>query len=125
MPCTDGGTPVTIDTLFGLVKLGSADSTSAEELRSDQRPQVRRHAGGNRAIDVVERRSVETHHHHRPRRPAIGAAVDRDGADVHQRLGIIALRIFATTVKFGSTTLAISYSAACPIRICAPRSVMP
>ena len=39
MPCTDGGTPVTIDTLFGLVKLGSADSTSLKNLRpaSDRR----------------------------------------------------------------------------------------
>src|SRR5262249_18755358 len=27
-PCTAGGTPVTIDTLLGLVKLGSADDTS-------------------------------------------------------------------------------------------------
>ncbi len=34
MPCTDGGTPVTIDTLFGFVKLGSADWTSAKNLRS-------------------------------------------------------------------------------------------
>ena len=39
MPCTAGGTPVTIDTLFGLVKLGSADSTSRKnfELTSERR----------------------------------------------------------------------------------------
>ncbi len=34
-----------------------------------------------------------------------------------------AFRIFATTVKFGSTTLATSYSVACPMNACAPRSV--
>ncbi len=28
MPCTDGGTPVTIDRLFGLVKLGTIESAS-------------------------------------------------------------------------------------------------
>ena len=39
--------------------------------------------------------------------------------------GSIAFRIFATTVKFGSTTLAISYSVAWPINVCAPRSVKP
>ena len=33
MPWTDGGTPVTIETLFGLVKLGSADSTSRKDGR--------------------------------------------------------------------------------------------
>src|SRR4029077_3169619 len=39
MPCTDGGTPVTIETLFGLVKLGSADSTMRKNFRpaSDRR----------------------------------------------------------------------------------------
>ena len=39
MPWTDGGTPVTIDTLFGLVKLGSADSTSRKNFgpKSDRR----------------------------------------------------------------------------------------
>jgi len=41
------------------------------------------------------------------------------------RRGSIAFRIFATTVKFGSTTFAISYSAACPSSVCAPRSVNP
>ena len=41
------------------------------------------------------------------------------------RLGNIVLRIFATTVKLGSTTLAISYSAAWPMKSCAPRSVIP
>src|SRR4051794_15916811 len=33
IPCTDGGTPVTIETLFGLVKLGSADSTMRKNFR--------------------------------------------------------------------------------------------
>src|SRR3954447_20123107 len=33
MPCTDGGTPVTIETLFGFVKLGSAESTRRNESR--------------------------------------------------------------------------------------------
>src|SRR5262245_43434902 len=32
MPWTAGGTPVTIDTLLGLVKLGSADDTSRKNL---------------------------------------------------------------------------------------------
>ena len=41
------------------------------------------------------------------------------------RRGNIAFRIFATTVKFGSTTFAISYSVACPMNVCAPRSVNP
>src|SRR5207244_3384559 len=43
--------------------------------------------------------------------------------DDHRR-GKDVLRIFATTVKPGSTTLAISYSAAWPMKVCAPRSVI-
>src|SRR5471030_636637 len=35
MPWIDGGTPVTIDTLFGLVKLGSTDSTRRKNFRPD------------------------------------------------------------------------------------------
>ena len=30
MPCTDGGAPVTIDRLFGLVKVGTTQSAMAE-----------------------------------------------------------------------------------------------
>ena len=30
MPCTEGGTPVTIDTLFGFVKLGTTQSPISE-----------------------------------------------------------------------------------------------
>jgi hypothetical protein len=30
MPCTAGGTPVTIEMLFGLVKLGTTHSPSSE-----------------------------------------------------------------------------------------------
>lgn len=40
-------------------------------------------------------------------------------------LGTRDFRTLATTVKFGSTTLAISYSSACPMNIAAPRSVSP
>ncbi len=29
MPCTEGGTPVTIDRLFGFVKLGTTQSASS------------------------------------------------------------------------------------------------
>jgi hypothetical protein len=34
MPCTDGGAPVTIDRLFGLVKLGTTQSPSSDVPRS-------------------------------------------------------------------------------------------
>src|SRR5262245_497421 len=50
------------------------------------------------------------------RREVVGGA--------HRR-GSVDLRILATTVKFESTTLAISYSVACPMNACAPRSVNP
>ena len=30
MPCTEGGTPVTIDRLFGFVKLGTTQSPSSD-----------------------------------------------------------------------------------------------
>ena len=53
----------------------------------------------------------------RPRRRHRAAGVFRRGS--------IAFLIFATTVKLGSTTLAISYSVACPMKVCAPRSVRP
>jgi hypothetical protein len=49
----------------------------------------------------------------------------RTAAAARYRCGSIDLRIFATIVKFGSTTFAISYSAACPMNVCAPRSVIP
>ena len=49
----------------------------------------------------------------------------RTAAAARYRCGSIDLRIFATIVKFGSTTFAISYSAACPMKVCAPRLVIP
>ncbi len=96
-----------------------------EEPDAHERLQVRRDSGCDRSLDVLERRAVEADDHDGPQRPAVHAAVHREEACLHQRFGASAFAIFATTVKFGSTTFAISYSAACPIRICAPRSVMP
>jgi hypothetical protein len=41
------------------------------------------------------------------------------------RRGSSVFRIFATIVKLGSTTLAMSYSSACPMKVSAPRSENP
>ena len=73
----------------------------------------------------------------RPFRELVGSAYARsavskldggvrfDAAALNQRRGNSDFRIFATTVKFGSTTFAISYSSAWPMNVEAPRSENP
>ena len=78
MPCTDGGAPVTIDRLFGLVKLGITQSaTSAVPLR-EHLLQPRHVAVRDRLGDVVGLAAVDADDDGGLVGERVAAAVDGD-----------------------------------------------
>ena len=67
MPCTDGGAPVTIDRLFGLVNDGTTQSAVRQVPRSRSDCEPGRGAGADRLVDVVGLAAVDAHDDQRAR----------------------------------------------------------
>ena len=70
MPCTDGGAPVTIDRLLGLVNDGTTQSAVRHVPVSRSAREERRAPGGDRLVDVVGLAAVDADDDERPLRPA-------------------------------------------------------
>ncbi len=79
MPCTEGGTPVTIDRLLGLVKLGITQSAMKHVAGAGEQPAEKgRGAGRHRGRDVLVLAAVDADDDQRTVHPAVGSAVDGD-----------------------------------------------
>ena len=63
MPWTAGGTPVTIERLLGLVKLGMTQSAITARAPRQHPLHPRHVAAGDRLGDVVRLAAVDAHHH--------------------------------------------------------------
>src|SRR6218665_990513 len=96
MPCTAGGTPVTMDRLLGLVKVGTTLSAMKRLPSSSMLPGkggvrdggagVREqaadeggNAGGNGRCQIVEFTAIDAYHDHRHIGPAVAALVHIHG----------------------------------------------
>ena len=78
MPCTEGGTPVTIDRLFGLVKLGITQSAMSTVPLASTSLHPRRVAVRHRLGDVVGLAAVDADDDGGLVGQAVAAAVDFD-----------------------------------------------
>ncbi len=86
MPCTEGGTPVTIDRLLGLVKLGMTQSAMKQVAGAgEQAAEKRRNARRDRGGDVLVLAAVDADDNQRTIHPAVGSAVDSDVRLRHAR----------------------------------------
>ena len=79
MPCTAGGTPVTIDRLLGLVKLGITQSAMKRGPGAgEQSAEKRRDTGGDGGSDVLVLAAVDADDDQRTVHPVVGSAVYSD-----------------------------------------------
>ena len=78
MPCTAGGAPVTIETLFGLVKVGMTASAVPSQPSRANPAIVGKNAVGDAALDISRVEPVDANHHGRPLRLPVPPSVQFD-----------------------------------------------
>ena len=61
MPCTEGGTPVTIERLFGLVKHGTTQSAISAVPLASTSPHPRHVAARDRLVEIVGFAAIDAH----------------------------------------------------------------